>query len=268
MKNLQERTKMTQNAKKIRQEIIKASYRARSAHNGSNMSCADIFSALYFHILRLPPQTDFEKRDIFVLSKAHSALALYSTLYLKGLISKEIFESFYTNDGHLPGHLDRHSSPFVEVSAGSLGHGLAMALGMAYACKEKRVFCLMGDGECQEGSIWESAMLAPKLNAFNLIAIVDYNNLQGYGRARELVAFEPFAAKWQAFGWEAIEVDGHDEKAIINAINKHLKTAKKPLCLICHTIKGKGVSFMEDELCWHYYAIGDDEYKQALKELE
>lgn len=265
---------MTKNAKEIRKNILKISHRVKSAHIGSNLSCTDILSALYFDIINIPrvETSQYATRDIFILSKAHSALALYCTLYQKGLMEKFELNSYYTDEGLLPAHLDRFASPYIEVSAGSLGHGLPMALGYALALNDspmqRCVFCLMGDGEVQEGSVWEAAMLAPKLNLGNLVAIIDYNNLQGYGRATELVSFEPLRDKWLAFGWECTIVDGHSETEITSKIKYHLKNSpNKPFCLICKTIKGKGVSFMEDKLEWHYYAISDEEYKQALKEL-
>lgn len=270
---------MTKTAKEIRLKMLEISHRVKSAHIGSNLSCIDILTAIYFKCLNLPNSSDknFAKRDIFMLSKAHSALALYCTLYKKGLLSEVDLNSFYTNDGKLPAHLDRFSNPYIEISAGSLGHGLAMAVGFALGIKNelnlqnrrRAVFCLMGDGESQEGSIWEAAMIAPRLNLNNLIVLIDYNNLQGYGRAKELVAFEPLREKWLAFGFECVELDGHDEDAISSVILSYLNTPQnKPLCVICKTIKGKGVSFMEDNLVWHYYAISDDEFKQAKKELK
>ncbi|HEC2816440.1 TPA: transketolase [Campylobacter jejuni] len=260
----------------IRIKMLEISNRVKAAHIGSNLSCIDILYALYFNIMNVSDK-DFNVRDIFVLSKAHSALALYCTLYYKGLISEELLSSYYINQGKLPAHTDRFSNKYIEISNGSLGHGLPISTGYAFALKQKfekdkqnrlrKVFCLMGDGESQEGSIWETAMLASKLKLSNLYAIIDYNNLQGYGRASELVGFEPIEDKWKAFGWNCITIDGHNVDEIIEAF-KTFDNTDKPTCIICKTIKGKGVSFMEDRLEWHYYAISDDELQIALGELK
>ncbi|HEC1750371.1 TPA: transketolase [Campylobacter lari] len=257
----------------IRKMMLIISNKVKSAHIGSNLSCIDILYSLYFKIMNIPDDK-FNERDIFILSKAHSALALYCTLYFKGLISKELLDSYYMNDGKLPAHTDRFSNKYIEISNGSLGHGLPIATGYAYSLKQdslnsimRNVFCLMGDGEIQEGSIWEAAMLASKLELSNLFVLIDYNNLQGYGRATELVEFEPIDEKWKAFGWNCIIVDGHDIDAMSNTILKQ-KISNKPTCVICKTIKGKGISFMEDKLEWHYYAISDDELQIALGELK
>ena len=255
---------MTEMAKNIRKKILEISCKVKSAHIGSNLSCADIFSALYFNILNLE---NFEKRDIFILSKAHSALALYVSLYYKGLMSEENLHKYYINGGLLPAHTDRKTNNYVEISAGSLGHGLPIAVGLALALKaqKRKVFCLMGDGEIQEGSVWEAAMLSSNLKLNNLICLVDYNNLQGYQNTKELL--EPLDNKWKSFGYECVSIDGHNEKELIKAI-KDYENTQKPLCIICKTTKGKGVSFMENKLEWHYYSLSNDEYKKALEELK
>lgn len=261
------------NAKEIRKIILEISCRTKCAHIGSNLSCADILSAV-FSIMDTPPKDtqDFVKRDIFILSKAHSALCLYATLYLKGLMQRQILESYYKNNGTLPAHTDRFSAPYVEISAGSLGHGLPQALGFALGIlgenntkgRQRRVFCLLGDGELQEGSVWEAAMLAPKLKLSNLIVLIDYNNLQGYDRGEDIVAIQPLREKWLSFGFECKEVDGHSKEEIIKTISNK---SQKPLCIIAKTTKGKGVSFMEDALKWHYYALEENELEAALKEI-
>lgn len=257
---------MTQIAKKIRTTIIEMAHRSKSPHVGSALSCADILSALYFHVMDIPVPFS-QKRDYFLLSKAHSAMALYATLFHKGIMSKEQIEGYYQNGGTLPAHTDRFLNDYVEISAGSLGHGLPIGVGLAHSMKLRgegnKVYILMGDGEMQEGSVWEAAMLAPKLGLNNLIVLIDRNNLQGYGRATELVHFYPIEEKWISFGWDAVTVDGHDEDAIIEAC----KGGDKPKAVICDTTKGKGVSFMEDELKWHYFLVQDDHKEQALEEI-
>lgn len=250
--------------KEVRAEILNMANRAKSPHIGSALSCIDILYVLYFKILNL---NDYEKRDIFILSKAHAAMSLYAILWAKNLLSYDSILKYYQNNGSLPAHTDRFTNKYIEISAGSLGHGLCMGVGMANCMKntQRKVFVLLGDGECQEGSVWEAAMLAPKLNLNNLCVIIDYNNLQGYGRARDLVSFEPLASKWESFGWNSIVVDGHDHEALKNAMRTK---SNLPLCVIAKTTKGKGVCFMEDELKWHYYIVTDEILKQALKVLK
>jgi transketolase len=250
----------------IKTNILHIANLAGSPHIGSALSCTDIIATLYFDILNLE---DYEQRDLFILSKAHSAMALYATLHEKGLLSKEDMEGYYQNDGTLPAHTDRQTNPYIEISAGSLGHGLPIACGMAHALKlqesKRKVYVLMGDGESQEGSVWEAAMLAPHLELNNLTVFIDRNNLQGYGRASEILSYEPIDKKFEAFNWEVLRIDGHNPNAIKEAVD--FKT-NKPKMIICDTIKGKGVSFMEDELVWHYYIVTDEIKQKAIKELE
>ncbi len=257
---------MKQISTNIRKNILHIANLAASPHIGSALSCTDILSTLYFKVLQLE---DYENRDLFILSKAHSAMALYATLHEKGLLSKEDMEGYYQNNGTLPAHTDRLTNPYIEISAGSLGHGLPIATGMAHALKLKQsnrqVYVLMGDGESQEGSVWEAAMLAPHLELNNLTVFIDRNNLQGYGRASEILSYEPIDKKFEAFNWEVLRLDGHNHQAIKEAVE--FKT-NKPKMIICDTIKGKGVSFMEDELIWHYYLVTDEIKQKAVKELE
>lgn len=249
----------------IRKNILNIAHLSKGPHTGTALSCADILAVLYFDTLNI---TDDDSRDIFIMSKGHGAMALYSTLYEKGLLSEEVFTSYYKNGGSLPAHLDRDTCKYIEVSSGSLGHGLPMALGFALARKKRgtdeRIAVLMGDGEVQEGSVWEAAMLAPKLGLDNLLAIVDRNNLQGYGRPSELVQIEDLEDKFRSFGWDTARISGHDHTAMKQTFNSR---TGKPLAVICDTIKGKGVSFMEDELKWHYFIVTDEIYANALKEL-
>jgi transketolase len=257
---------MNQIANKIRKNILHIANLAGSPHIGSALSCTDILTTLYFDILRLEI---YENRDLFILSKAHSAMTLYATLYEKNFLTKEEFEGYYQNGGTLPAHTDKNTNPYIEISAGSLGHGLPIALGMAHSLKlsqsDRKVFVLMGDGESQEGSVWEAAMLAPHLKLDNLTVFIDRNDLQGYGRASELLSYEPIDEKFRAFNWEVLRIDGHNHQAIIDAVAVQ---TDKPKMIICDTIKGKGVSFMEDELKWHYFIVTDEIKQKALVELE
>lgn len=255
-------------ANSVRKLIIEVACRSKTAHVGSSLSCADILVSLYFHELNIN-KNDWENRDIFILSKAHAALTLYTVLTVKGFMDKETLMGYFQNNGTLPAHLDRFTHEGIEVSAGALGHGFNMALGMAYGYKaqndKRRVFVLIGDGESQEGSIWEGAMFAAKLGIDNLTAILDYNNLQGYGRPNEICQFEPVIDKWKSFGWEVYIVDGHSFNEIITAFKK--PNNGKPKMIIANTCKGKGIPFMEDELKWHYYIVTDELKEKALQEL-
>jgi len=252
----------------IRKNILKIANSSKGPHTGTALSCVDMLSVLYFKIMDIKSFDD-ENRDIFILSKGHGAMALYAILYEKGFLSKEEFFSYYQNGGALPAHLDKDSSKAIEVSSGSLGHGLPQALGFAYSKKLKnldsKVYVLMGDGETQEGSIWEAAMLAPKMELDNLVVLIDRNNLQGYGRPSELVSFEPIDEKFVSFGWDVYRIDGHNHKELEDTLKiPHAK----PKLIVCDTIKGKGVSFMEDEMKWHYYIVTDEFMKDGIKELE
>jgi len=250
----------------IRREIIEMAYRSGGPHVGSALSCVDILATLYCRALRLEP---WEQRDIFILSKAHAAMALYAALAARGIMQPELLKTYCLDNGALPAHLDRLTWPGIECSAGSLGHGFNIGLGMAFGFNQqrsdRRVFVLIGDGESQEGSIWEGALFAPRQGLDNFTAIMDCNNLQGYGRPGDICNFEPVAAKWEAFGWHVCEVNGHDCNAILQAVNE--ESPGKPKLIIARTIKGKGVSFMENELNWHYYVVTDNHRANALTEL-
>jgi transketolase len=253
-------------ANTIRKSIVNLANRSKSPHVGSCLSCTDILTALYFKTMRLEP---WGQRDIFILSKAHAAMALYATLACRGIMRSSLLDGYYQNNGTLPAHLDRNTEMGIEVSAGSLGHGFNMGIGIAHGFQKKgsprQVYALIGDGESQEGSIWEGAMFASKLGLGNFTAIMDHNNLQGYGRPTEVCCFEPMAEKWAAFGWFVVEVDGHDVGALHYALQA--ETGGKPKMIIAKTTKGKGVSFMEDQLIWHYYIVTDDHKKKCYEEL-
>jgi transketolase len=254
-------------ARIIRREIIEMAYRSAGPHVGSALSCADILATLYFTKLRLEP---WEKRDIFILSKAHAAMALYATLATRGVMNKELLDTYCQDDGALPAHLDKITGNGVECSAGSLGHGFNIGLGMAFGFKQqstdRNVYVLIGDGESQEGSIWEGALFASSMGLDNFTAIMDYNNLQGYGRPRDICSFDPVASKWEAFGWHVCKADGHDHDSIVSALNE--ESLGRPKLIIAATTKGKGVSFMEDKLVWHYYIVTQEIRQNALRELQ
>jgi transketolase len=251
----------------IRRNILRIAHSSKGPHIGSALSCVDILAALYFRVLNIPSFRD-ENRDVFIMSKGHGAMALYAVLLEKGFLSEDAFSSYYQNGGKLPAHLDKSTCEAIEVSSGSLGHGLPMALGFAYSLKLRgagsRVFVLMGDGECQEGAVWEAAMLAPKMGLDNLIVLIDKNNLQGYGRPTELVSFESLEEKFKSFNWNVSRINGHNCEDIGNAC---AEVSDKPKAIICETVKGKGVSFMEDELKWHYFIVNDEIYAKAIEEL-
>lgn len=259
-------------SKKIRRKILRMVFNSQSSHIGSCLSAIDILAVLYFKVLSIDPRKPRARnRDRFILSKGHACAALYATLALRGFFSEKILDEYCKDGGRLPGHSTRHCVPGVEVSTGSLGHGLSMAVGMALAAKydklDYRVFALLGDGECNEGAVWEAIMFAGNKKLDNLIAIVDYNKIQSFGRVKEINNLEPFADKWRSFGWEAREADGHDVEELARLLNAVPFRPGKPNVLIAHTIKGKGVSFMENELKWHYKSPDKKELACALKEI-
>jgi len=248
-------------------------FESQSSHIGSSLSIVEILVTLYYNILNI--ETDIESywnridRDRFILSKAHGSSALYAILAEKGFFPQNYLKKYYSDEGILPGHLDRTSVPGIEFSAGALGHGFSAAIGMSISYEQSKnsgkIFVLIGDGECNEGSIWEGAMLAAHLKLKNLTAIIDYNKIQSFGRTNDVINQEPIIDKWKAFGWDVIEVNGHDFSELISAFNK---PQNKPKMIISHTIKGKGISFMEDKLEWHYKSPNKEQLEIALKEIE
>jgi len=254
-------------SKKIRKHILQMTLYSKSSHIGAALSIVEILVALYFKIIKTDPSNTSFNRDRFVLSKAHASAALYAVLAEKGYFPKSYLDKYYVNDGILPGHLDRFSAPGIEFSAGSLGHGFSAAIGMALGIKSSpssNVYTLIGDGESNEGSIWEGAMLASHLSLNNLTAILDYNKIQSFGRTNDVINQEPIAKRWDSFGWHVIEINGHSFEELLNAFG--VKTAK-PKMIIAHTVKGKGISFMENKLEWHYKSPNQEQYEIALKEL-
>jgi len=263
----------SQISKDIQKKILKMFFDSRTSHIGSSLSEVDILTILYFKILSIDPKNPTaEDRDRFLLSKGHGAAALYATLAQRGFFPESVLDTYCKNGGKLPGHSTRNCAAGVEVSTGSLGHGLPMGAGMALAGKrdEKnyRVFVLMSDGECDEGTTWETALFAAHHGLDNLIAIIDYNKLQALGRTNEVLNLEPLKEKWQSFGWKAREINGHNFSEIENTLSEVPFEKGKPSLVIANTIKGKGVSFMENKLEWHYKNLTQEDYEKALKELE
>lgn len=258
-------------ATRIRAHALKMVHRAGSSHIGGCLSVADILAVLYGGVLQFnPAQPDWFARDRFILSKGHAAAAIYAVLAEVGFFPIEWLDSYYQDDSPLAGHATR-GVPGIEVSTGSLGHGLSIGCGMALAGKHSsqkyRVFTLLSDGECDEGSTWEAALFAPHHHLDNLVAIIDYNKIQSFGTVKEVLDLEPLAEKWRAFGWAVKEIDGHDY-AQIESVLVHIPfQQKRPSCIVAHTVKGKGVSFMENQLAWHYKAPDDEQLRQALTEL-
>ncbi|MFZ5845319.1 MAG: transketolase [Patescibacteria group bacterium] len=261
-------------AKEIRKDILMMALRAQSAHTGGALSCVEILVALYFQIMKVfPRDPENPQRDRLIFSKAHDAKTLYAVLAERGFFAKKILAGYELNDGLLPGHSTRHCVPGVEASAGSLGHGLSLAAGVAYAGKldkkRFRVFAILSDGECDEGSTWEAALFASHHHLDNLIAIIDYNKLQAFGYTRDVLNLEPFAQKWQAFGWEAREVRGHDFREIIDTLNKVPFKRSKPSIVLAHTIKGLGgVSVHVNQVSSQYKPPNDKEAAEAIAKLE
>lgn len=264
---------ITELAMNIRRQVLRMTHRARSCHVGSCFSMADLLAVLYSGVLQVrSSEPNWPARDRLIVSKGHAVAAVYAVLAEKGFIPGEKLESFYQDGSTMPGHVTASSVPGIELSTGSLGHGLAVACGMAFAAavdgNSYRIFALLSDGECDEGSTWESVLFAPHHHLDNLIAIVDYNKIQSLARTDEILSLEPFAAKWRAFGWSVREVDGHDVAQIYEALATVPWNNGRPSCMVAHTIKGKGVSFMEDSVLWHYRPPDAVELERALAELE
>ena len=267
-KKILELTKIT---KKVRIEILKMSYFTRSAHTGGALSCIEILVALYFHVMRNnPKQPDDPERDRLIFSKAHDAKALYAVLSERGYFKKKFLSGYEQNHGKLPGHATRHCVPGVEVSAGSLGHGLSMAVGIAYAGKNDqknyRVYTILSDGECDEGSTWEAILFAGHHKLKNLVAIVDYNKLQGFGYTKDILDLEPFCDKWKAFGWDVKNINGHDFREIIPTLNK--PNSNKPFVIIANTIKGyQGMKQHINQISSQYVPPTKEELDETIERL-
>jgi len=255
-----------------RKQIIQMVFDARSGHIGGSLGSTELLVALYHHIMKHDgKRPDWPDRDRFILSKGHCTPVLYATLANCGYFPKEDLKTFRRPGSHLQGHPYQPKTPGVEATTGALGIGFSTALGMALTAKNKNqkhhYYILCGDGEVQEGQIWEGAMFANKYRLDNVIAFIDRNYLQTDGNSEDIMPLDPLAPKWESFGWQTYEVDGHDLKAIITTINE-AKESKRPVMIIANTIKGKGVSFMENAVGWHGGVPSEEETQKALKELE
>lgn len=268
-----DKNRLQQLARRIRFHTLKMVYRAKSSHVGTCFSTAELLATLYGRVLRVDPtRPDWPDRDRFILSKGHGCAAVYAVLAECGFFPVEWLDTFYQDGSPLVGHITNTNVPGVEASTGSLGHGLSIACGMALAAKRDgkfyRVFAMLSDGECDEGSTWEAVLFAGHHHLDNLVAIVDYNKIQSLGRVEEVLDLEPLGDKWRAFKWAVREINGHDLGDIEMAFTSLPFQAGSPSCIIAHTVKGKGVSFMENRLLWHYRAPDAEEYSRALAELE
>lgn len=267
MKNLEKKSA------EFRRVILSTICKGGGGHIPASLSIVEILTVLYNGILKVNPENPRDpKRDRFILSKGHACVALYAALADRGFFDKELLNNFGRKGSILGGHPDMHKVPGIEASTGALGHGFPFGVGMALAGKMDkqayRVFVLLGDGECQEGSVWEAALFAAQQKLDNLIAIIDYNKLQAMDRLDKIVGLEPLAKKWQAFGWEVEETDGHD----IDKLSKLFKSVPfrraRPSLVIAHTVKGRGVSFMENIPIWHFRMPNPEELKLICKELD
>lgn len=259
-------------ARKVRLHCLNMVYRGKSGHIGSMLSTADVYSVLYTRVLNVfPEQPEKESRDRFILSKGHGGAALLATLAERGFFPMEWLNGYYQDNGKLSGHISHHI-PGVEFSTGSLGHGLPVACGMAMAAKQAKkthkVFCMVSDGDLNEGSSWEAIMLAGQHRWDNLIMLVDYNRLQALGASEDIIDLEPLAPKLEMFGWKVAAVDGHDCEAIEDVLLKLPLESGRPSAVIFKTVKGKGVSFMENDYKWHYGGLTAELLEQAIKEVE
>ena len=273
MRNKEELYKeLEEKAISIRRNIVEMVYMASSGHPGGSLSIADILTVLYFLEMNVSPiEPKNENRDRFVLSKGHASPALYATLAERGFIKKEDLRGFRSINSILQGHPDMKKIPGVDMSTGSLGQGLSVANGMAIAGKmddkSYRVYCILGDGEIEEGQIWEAAMAANKYKLDNLCVIIDNNNLQIDGTIEEVMSSYPIDEKFRSFGFQVIHIDGHDIEEIMKAFEVARNIKGKPTCIIAKTIKGKGISYMENQVGWHGKAPTKEQYKQAMQEL-
>lgn len=260
-------------AARIRRHALHMTSSGGSSHIGSILSMTDIVAVLYGAVLRVDPSDPaWPGRDRFILSKGHAGAGVYAALAERGFFPVETLTQHYRDGSNLSGHVSHKGIPGVELSTGSLGHGLSVGAGMAYGAKldgrTHRVVVLLSDGECDEGSNWEAILFASHHRLSNLCAVVDYNKIQSLKPVAETLALEPFADKWRAFGWNVVEADGHDHDQLLAAFAEAARTSDRPTCVIAHTVKGKGVPFMEHSVLWHYRTARGDEFDAALEALD
>jgi len=259
---------------KIRRHGIEMTHLSGGSHIGSILSVADIIAVLYNDIAHVNPKDPkMPDRDRIILSKGHAGAAIYAALAELGFFDVEILKTHYQNGSILSGHVSHKDVPGVEISTGSLGHGLSIGSGMAYSAKKDnknhKVYVILGDGENDEGSIWEAALVSNHFKLNNLIAIVDYNKMQSLDFVENTISLHPLDKKWEAFGWNVITIDGHNHESLRNAFKKASESSEKPSIILANTIKGKGISFMENDILWHYrYPHEGEEYDNSLKELD
>lgn len=258
----------------IRKDIIEMGYKGAglAIHIGPALSCTDIMTALYFHVMSVRPEAPaWESRDRFIISKGHACPALYAALAERGYFPKEELLTVRGIDSRLQGHPDMKKTPGVDMTSGSLGNGISCGLGIALGLKRKglgsKVYVLLGDGESQEGLVWEAAMAAPQMGADNLVAIVDNNHYQSCGSTPDIINMEPMGEKWRAFGWKVLEMHGHDMEDIVRTLEQAKEFRGMPVCVIASTTKGKGVSFIEHNNKWHAKVPTEQEYTDAMAEL-
>lgn len=264
--------RLQKQATAIRRAVLNMVYGAGSGHLGGSLSAADIVAVLYFHQLRIDPsRPQWPGRDRFILSKGHAAPALYAALAMRGFFPESELGTLRQLDSRLQGHPDRNKTPGVEMTAGALGHGVSIGVGLALAAalngEDYRSYVVLGDGELQAGVVWEGAMTAAKYHLEKLTVILDLNGVQLDGMVADIMPLEPVADKWRAFGWHVLEIDGHNMRQILEALDLAPKIHGKPTIIIARTVKGKGVSFMEHKSAWHGRAPTKEQYEQAVAEL-
>jgi len=259
-------------ARELRCTSLRMIHKRQAGHPGGSLSAAEIMTVLYFKVMKIDPNNpNWNERDRFLLSKGHASAMLYATLAKRGFFPEEDLQKWGELDCHLQGHPDRLKTPGVDMNSGILGHGVSIGVGLCLAARQKRkdyrVYTLLGDGECQAGLVWEGANAAAKYALTNLVAVVDHNAVQLDGFVEEVMPIEPLAEKWRSFGWDVLEVDGHDVDQLYQAFLQCIEAQKKPTVIIARTIKGKGVSFMENKAYWHGVAPSTEELTRALHEL-
>ncbi len=257
----------------IRRDAVEMTHLSGGSHIASVLSMADLLAVLYNDIANVNPKKPKHKiRDKVILSKGHAGAGIYSVLANLGFFSREILKTHYKNGSLLSGHVSHKGVPGVEISTGSLGHGLSIGAGLAFGAKlnnsNEKIFVILGDGECDEGSVWEAALFSNHFNLNNLIAIVDYNKMQSLDFVEKTISLNPFDKKWESFGWNVISVDGHNHNDLLESYKKSIKSKIKPTIILANTIKGKGISFMENNILWHYrFPHLGEEYNNSVKEL-